>query len=278
MRKNFKAATNSRTTAMRRGFRGFRGRRAAGMSLVELMTIVLILSILVTIGVTAGPSLFRQLSRTQVTATIKVLETILTEFRASTGKTVVVKDELPSEGTYNTAFWSKRPANFHGSSAKDIASLSINSPAEYVARSIERFLSITYSNDPRSVMTPLFAPFKADVLDDRPDIVPDPASSKQGKDDGRAFGANKMLEIRDVWGNKMVYKYDENDGVGGDYKNDNFLPRTRRPFFASSGPDGKFGDQPALDNDHNRDANNHNHGNRAMAAEDNIYSFDLDKQ
>jgi Tfp pilus assembly protein PilE len=239
-------------------------RVARGMTLMELMVIVLILSVLVALGVSAGPGLFRTLSKQQTTATMKVLEAVLTEFRSQTGKTVQIEDDL-----YNTQFWASRPANTRTTTTTDTASLAIGSSAEFVARAIERLLSITYSNDPRSAMTPLFAPLNSDTLTDRPDLIADPSKPNQTKSDIITYKANKMLEIRDVWGHKIIYKHDPNDGASGEYKYDNFLPRSRRPYFASSGPDGKFGSDP---NGVDRAA-----GNQQANAADNIYSFDLDK-
>ena len=68
---------------------------------------------------------------------------------------------------------------------------------------------------------------------------------------------NCYLELRDGWGNKIVYVAYQD--LADTISVDNFLPEYRRPFFASAGRDGKWG------------ANND-----APEAADNLYSFNID--
>ncbi|WP_432800264.1 prepilin-type N-terminal cleavage/methylation domain-containing protein [Poriferisphaera sp. WC338] len=72
-----------------------------------------------------------------------------------------------------------------------------------------------------------------------------------------------FLEIRDPWGNNIAYGFQTRHGNASE---DQFLPAHGRPFFASPGLDGLWGSTAPNATD-----------NEKKAAEDNIYSFNVDK-
>lgn len=77
------------------------------------------------------------------------------------------------------------------------------------------------------------------------------------------FDGNGFMELVDGWGRKMIYVafVDHDDGNSVD----DFLPERPWPYFASAGPDGKWGDVQAAD------------GSEALErSQDNLYSYEMD--
>ena len=95
-----------------------------------------------------------------------------------------------------------------------------------------------------------------EFLEDYPDPEPD------GSND---FDAD---QINDSWGNPYQYRHYHAQGIRAHHGNVGVLPahgdpNRPKPFVASAGPDGKFGDAQ------------HANKKRQLQAVDNIYSFEL---
>ena len=86
------------------------------------------------------------------------------------------------------------------------------------------------------------------------------------------FDGDGKNEIRDSWKNAIVYaafvKHDD------EYTKDDFLPEHPSPYFASAGPDGRFGVVKSRDEMESEDAwNAYLTGDDYKATLDNVYSF-----
>lgn len=91
----------------------------------------------------------------------------------------------------------------------------------------------------------------------------------------RDYDENGFLEVTDAFGGsnrkKLLYlSYVDHDD---NYTEDDILPERDKPYFASAGPDGLWGDWREYRKREEGDSHN---ADLATEAEDNLYSFELD--
>ncbi|MHC4995955.1 MAG: type II secretion system protein [Planctomycetota bacterium] len=248
---------------------------ARGFTMVELLTVVAILSILIGIGVVASNAISETGNKQLTRSTLMVCHQILTEVQVSRGKTPVIFDTNnlgnPELKQYTTV---KNP-NF----PKTSDDLVIEEPADYAAHSIQRFVAATFrvlgddKSQAEDSVNRIYATINEDLLQAGIAEVSD-TEVHSGEIHLHEYNDEvefMFLAILDGWGNRLVYKHDPNDlnTTGLNYPNDDFLPRNDKPFFASAGPDGVFGDANI-----NEDTANANELLLLEYSRDNIYSYD----
>lgn len=255
-----------------------RARRA--FTLVELLVVIAIIIILIGIGLGVIEAVANQGEKQLTRMVFATLESAATEYYTATGQTINHQGVAP----FN---WGEiRRHNFprildekykygYGLKAGDNA-------GGIQAKSIARFVWVTYKME--SIRS-LYATLDPTVLshigsDDDGDgrVDEDPIGNAFEDDDGdRGYTKedddndgtedediiNGFITILDGWGNKFVYvsgvQHVKNFETG-----DDFLPEHDGVFFASPGPDGKWGSVDFDTNVPNADA------------QDNLYSFSQD--
>ncbi len=210
----------------------------AAFTLVEIMVVIAILVLLIGIGLGVIGSVTGAGDEQATRMTLATADGIATEYYARTGTYVNHLGRTPIDWstpkTHNDPYTADSRARIDDGSGQDLVRNS----------SIERFVWASFKI--RDLREGVYTSFDENVLNDQ--------------------SGNDFLELRDAWGNKIVYvqhvyKADDPDGV--DRGEDDFLPPRTSPFFASAGPDGQWGsvdDQGVPDED----------------AEDNLYSFSGD--
>ena len=201
--------------------------RRRGFSLVEILVVIAIMGILVGLVVVGATQLRGNADISRARTMLGGLSGAATEYEVATGKPVLHMGNLPID-------WSSpRPMNVPGSNDQDVIQGDGDTPEEREANLwIERFVSATYQMPTtRGAIDRAGSEFVVD-------------------EDGDGF-----LEVRDPWGNNIAYLA---------YSAGGRLPRHDSPFFASAGPDGRWGDI-GPDGEPNADA------------ADNLYSFDIER-
>lgn len=245
MKMTEKPRDGGRLRAMQRGF-----------TLTELMVTVLIIALLSAIALYGLSAMREMADEQQASNLLSKAKMMAGEYQAATGR--ILDHRLPADQEdpyrlqdlqqYEWDNFERNAPDATGTGDLDIGDNASDSD-EFKARSIERFVWATF-NVPQ--VRDLYGPIEE--------------GGQLTDGDGNGF-----LELRDPWGGKLVYApYVALNGNPGDdtpgdgFRADDFLPRHDRPFFASPGPDGRWGNANA------------NSGAGDQAAQDNIYSFELE--
>ena len=234
--------------------------RTKGFTLIELIIVIGIIGLLVSLAFSAGSNV-QEIAKEQ--STKKSLLSLLMandQFKAETGK--VVNHSGVDDNPHRTHLsmrinWDVSNRFFNVPRViGDAAPITSNTVTDYRNNSIEQFLSVIYASAT--------------------------ARKALGKTDEEHLcdkNKNGYYEMRDGWGKKIVYAtfavhdaqatYDSEVPnrilIPNLYKHDDFLPSYAKPFFASAGPDGEWGDAHADET-----------SSDYKQAQDNIYSYELD--
>ena len=248
-------------------------------TLIELLVVIGIVALLVAIGVGAYTGVMSAGKHEETRALLTKAAGIAQEYQDTTGR-IVNHYTYPGSGDRDPYHleeladydWSDSRYERNVPGATGETDLDADDDQEFIARSIERFVWATHRVPSAQEM---YGRVNETVFTDLTGEIPDPV----GGDALYTENPNGFLELRDGWDNKIVYAafvaHDDDHGTHDatdDYLDDDFLPPHDRPFFVSAGPDGDFGNYEDLRN--RREGNSHDAA-RAAAAEDNVYSFDL---
>lgn len=204
--------------------RGRRGEsRALGFSLTELLVVVGIVVLLIGILVPVVTGMYRRAAESQTRNTLSAAKAIADEYELQTGSAV---NHLSSVTT---------PFNWNLKKAYNNPTMTGQA---VISDTGERFCWAAMQVENTARMLPALG---GEVFKDG---------------DGNGF-----MELRDGWGHKIRYaaKVEHGDADGTDDE----LPEYPRPFFASAGYDGQFG------NAETGDASQ-------PPLQDNLYSFNLE--
>lgn len=244
--------------------------RSAAFTLIEMLVVIAIILILLGIGAAVGPGLIEQNERQQTRAFLTNAEMLLDEYLMLTDQEYVRITSIDR---------CRDPR----STAPDSLKRPINT-AEFICatRGSQR-------------MQKLYGSLHEDMVG-HPDRYDKPSSGVSQEFRDHFLVNGRPLLFVDAWGNAMAYvdprvdkqekrnvnndtRIDKDGNVVYDYKDAidtsfNKLPRRERAYFASAGPDGKWGDHRQLVR--RRDGANLSKGEsrRARRAGDNMYSFE----
>ena len=203
---------------------------ALGFTLVEILVVIAIIALLIGIGLGIVASVRGNAKEQATRMTLASADAINTEYYSLTGTVINHMGESPinwsTDRTENSPYTTTDQGSLDGDDGDE---------ATVKDLSIERFVWATYRI--RNIRENMYR-FDEQYFNDS--------------------SGNKFLELRDGWDTKLIY-------VGGvshddDEKGDDFLPVRDKPYFASAGPDGKWG-------------NVEDNGVADADAQDNVYSF-----
>lgn len=216
-------------------------RLITGFTLTELMVVVSILIILIAAAALTSMQVLSSGAEQQTRITLAAAKSIAREYRLHTGQNINHSSPpRPPDALFDWGFTVRHdPPN--DQDASDVVNDrelqgdqegATSSAGRFQHASSERFVWVTYQ-----------LPATRDML------------KKLGKQVLTDDNNNGYLELRDGWGNKIVYveRVENSSGIVA------FLPEHPRPFFASAGRDGEWGTNI----------------NDPRAA-DNLYSFNID--
>jgi len=200
-------------------------------TLVELLVVIAVIIVLVGIGLTVGNSVVRgnEINRTKTTLA-NALQ-VATEYEIGVGPVVnhLASVKSPVDWTNDN---NNPPKPYNSPTGAAGASYDLDDPAtgsmvvmqqDFQDNSIERFVWTTRRV---SKLAKLYATFRDEVLRDI-----DPVQGSEG-----------YLDLVDAWGRKLVYAaYVRAPDPTINDVSDDFLPLHDAYFFASAGPDGKWG-------------------------------------
>lgn len=211
--------------------------RFRGFTLIEILVVIAIIAVLLGIGLLVGPEVLGTGNKQITNALLNNCLAISADYETRVGQPVNNFGTMP----INWGNPSKRSPNVPNSTQPDV-SLSINKTndsAGLQAKSIEQFVYATYKID--AIKTKLYSSAAFQMG----------STSLLGDSDG-----NGMLDIVDGWNTKIIYVA---PNIDTSFK----VPVRSFPYFASPGPDGKWGTWDTNTDQPNDDG-----------AADNIYSFD----
>jgi prepilin-type N-terminal cleavage/methylation domain-containing protein len=224
--------------------------RTRGFTLVELMVVIVIILILLGVGAALGPSLLENQRRSTTRTILLNGQAILAEYEVQSNTVPNHLDRNAGPINWSNSKTQNTGANIHENSD----ALEGNDAQAVKHHSIERFVWATLQI---SDIQEMYAQFDSQTLTDL---------DEEGNPPGNGF-----LELRDAWGNKLVYATSVSREDG--YDEDDFLPERHDPFFASPGPDGQWGKAEELEL---RQAGDPHDAQEAKRASDNLYSFELE--
>lgn len=210
-----------------------------GFTLIEVLVVISIIALLLTIGVFALGGLSESATRRQTLAIFEQAMTVNTEYQAQVGKPInhqgdigaIMWDTDPNRARNNPSHAQYESTGSMGNDKADEA------PEDFLY--IERFTWAALNHPEVATVVQTLGNQLQDTEEDGPD---------------------GFLEIVDGWGKPLDYREraDEED----------FHPPYPRPFFASAGPDGEWGDPDA-------DITSTNPEEKALAQayQDNMYSY-----
>jgi len=211
----------------------------AGFSLVEIMIVVAIISLLLTIVAVSGVKIRESARTDRARNQVQAAQSAVEEYFAVVGKYVNAhQSDSPPAALFD---WTEnKPRNTPGATGSDDLSGPLHE------RSIERFAWAALQIE--SVETVLRSVGRDALVDQ----------------DGNGF-----LEVRDPWGNKLLYADYVHPDQGDQPK---FLPyrgteTSKRPYVASPGPDGLWGNANTPVDENNDGTPDH---------EDNLYSYEVE--
>jgi len=206
---------------------------ARAFTLVELLIVVAIIALLVGISLPALSGVYRHNAIQSTRSVLQQLDVVAERYEQQTGRVLRV---FPNDAGFFNWNEEKTPnvERVEGEGEID---------GDFPEASIERFVWATYRIP--DIRRGVYGSIDETYLQD-------------ADEDG-------FLGVIDAWGTPVIYKYDPNDDIdgGGDYDDDDFLPESREPYFASAGPDRRWGDVTG-------------NATEQEQAEDNLYSIELD--
>jgi prepilin-type N-terminal cleavage/methylation domain-containing protein len=229
-----------------------------GFSLIEIMVVVSILAILMIISVAAFMNRQGPVSATRIT--LAALKGAATEYEVQTGAPPHSGRNDPYNGPVAQNYVGKTFVDASGSPGNAVIGGSTSGADDVKNFSIERFVHQLLINPVGQKMV-----------------------ASLGKDALVDSDGNRFADVVDGWGVKVIY-YNPADDFNAthsspqNYPKAAFLPPSRTPYFASAGPDGKWGDYRQLVRKQKGDSLTTAQATLAKEAEDNIYSFDLVKK
>lgn len=230
-------------------------RSAIGFTLIEIIVVVAIIMVLLGIGIAYGPGMLAPNEEAATRTTLKNLSLIADENKLLGAPTV--NHRLSVKTPYD---WTDDKLH---NAWNETGTADGRLDGTIKEDSIERFVWGTM----RGAAKEMYGSFADNVMTDT-----DGGSDLNGDGNAQEDG---FWEIRDAWGNKIVYvtyvRHDDGHTNDGDDDYDDFLPVRSYPFFASAGPDGKWGDFRELQKRLNGDSYDED---EADPAADNIYSFE----
>lgn len=215
-------------------------RPATGFSLVEMLVIIAIITLLMSLIIVGGSKMKDNARSNHTRLILHSAMGIATDFEVTTnGSKVNHINDAQTDWTTNRAcnvpgYAGANPAPIKGSD-------SVGSDNDIKKYSSERFVWSAWQ----------YETLQAQVMTLGKNTLTDRDSSGDATD-----LANGFFEIRDDWGNKIIYCVSSTGG---------FLADHLTPFFVSAGPDGDFGDVRAADGTAPK-----------KATLDNIYSYNLE--
>ena len=208
-------------------------------TLIELMVAIAIIVILTAIGLTVGNNLVRsnEINRTR-TIMANAMQ-IATEYEVTIGPVPnhLASVETPIDWTndggnppkqFNSPAGLPDAASNKSYDLDDVTGTQQQKEADLWKNSIERFV---WATQRVGALKKFYATFRPESLKDT-----DPVSSGKG-----------YLEILDAWNRKLIYVTyvripdNANNASVPDDTSDDFLPKRETYYFASAGPDGKWG-------------------------------------
>jgi type II secretory pathway pseudopilin PulG len=252
-------------------------RARSAFTLVELLVVIAIIIILIGIGLGIIEAVANQGEKQLTRMVFATLESAATEYYTATGQTINHQGVAP----FN---WGEiRRHNFPRNDEKTGYGLKAGDNAGGIqSKSIARFVWVTYKMEQ---IRSLYATLDPSVFnhigsdnDGDGRVDEDPYGNAFEDDDGdRNYNVDDddndgdvdedpidgFITILDGWGNKFVYVSGVQH-VANFETGDDFLPEHDGVFFASPGPDGKWGSVNFVTNVPNEDA------------QDNLYSFSQD--
>ncbi len=215
-----------------------------GFTLIEILVAVAVIAILMSIFFAVGKGVRDTANTTNTQQLMRTSVAILEESQIQTsGLAINHVGNVPFD------WWIDKAHNSWGSTGRDVMTELIggganddpdidNDHERFQDRSIERFVWATYRI--QTVRQGLYAGIDEEYLRDKEDIGVDGANNTLDLDGDGVALENGFLELRDSWGTKLIYAafVDWGDSEDGD----DFLPESNKVFFASAGPDGKWGD------------------------------------
>ena len=236
-------------------------RAPRGFSITEILVVVGIIAILVAAVAFVGVGMREAGKRQMTRARIEALMGVHDEYQAITGNRVNSHkvDTRPFD-------WSTEKAR----NGPEAVGTNLDTPEDPEKldgtlrdHGIERFVWATWQ-----------VPDTRDLLQ---------AIGKEALVDAENLGPNAgngYVEVRDAWGNKLVYaSYAWDPASDDNTPNDDFLPPHGtsdrwRPFFASAGKDGLWGG-PGPDGDFGTTDDLDANGDGTPDHEDNLYSYEV---
>lgn len=255
------------------GARTWTSGRRQGFSLMEMLMVIVIISTLLAIGLVAGANFRRDARLKQVKTVLDVCRAAATEYQAVTGLVINHSGFNPADGTTNNIRpfdWQELTDPGKGADSK-LAALNNNAeqddepdnPQRVTNVYIERFVWAV-SQVP-SAYKMLGGEKAAEKSAQGQEIKMEQLSRFLVDTDG-----DHLYEIVDPFGRPLAYAafVDHDDHIA----RDDYLPEHPKPFFASAGLDGKWGEAKS---EEELVATNYANFNETKAeqAKDNIYSF-----
>lgn len=253
-----------------------------GFTMVELLTVVVILMILMGIGLVASQKISDSGKAQLTRATLGNCELILTESQVARGKTpsVFIDKDEPIRNQFTTA---KGKTPLGNPIPPDSDELIIEEQADYIAHSIQRFVASTYATLDKTAtqatdpITRIYGTLSDRIFVQGTTSIEEPEKHEGSVHVHEYFEEYEhyFLAILDGWGNRLIYKNDPNDlplTNKANYTLDDFLPRRTTPYFASAGADGNFGNANL-----NPNVTDPLLKQLYDAAQDNMYSYEINE-
>ena len=226
---------------------GLERRDRHAFSLLELLTVIAIISILMGILIAAAGKIKERSTISRVRSSLAALTNHTIEYEVATSKPVEHLDSMLFEWT------ASKTRNAPGATGKAVIVGSGQTTAEQNANLfVERFVWAAWQNATLRTALPSL-----------------------GEDMFRDADGDGFLEVVDPWGNSFAYAMFVQHDDGND--TDDFLPQHSDPFFASAGPDGRWGTPKSTGEMSPAQWDSYIQTDQYKETLDNLYSYDLNQ-